>query len=192
MSRTIRPTMLATAIGQVLAARQFLANMTAPVVEQMTQRLTIRKSASGEIVTDITVTEAQAAESIGRVDVEEIETRAHAAGFAPPIETSPETQVCKSCYHVFMRDVSTCPECGAPGMKPKRIRSRHKPLTAADIVEGGVYVPKRGNDKTPNFVVTLVSPRYDAVNARKVDQSEGCVRGYSTDEFLALVSRRVA
>jgi hypothetical protein len=73
---------------------------------------------------------------------------------------------------------------------PKRIRVRSKPLTAADIVEGGEYVPKRGNDKTPNLYVASVGP--DLVAFRSVrDVPSAICQGVTMTDFLALVSRRI-
>lgn len=78
--------------------------------------------------------------------------------------------------------------------KPKRIRVRGKPLTVADIVPGGVYVPKRGNDKTPNIVVRAIDCGATFADPNTVLYT----RGESTEttraampEFLALVSRKV-
>jgi hypothetical protein len=80
---------------------------------------------------------------------------------------------------------------------PKRVRVRTKPLTAADIVTGGVYVPKRGNNKTPNLVVRSVKgvqrkckePEVSVLFMRKGD--DVWVGSATLPEFLALVARRV-
>lgn len=70
--------------------------------------------------------------------------------------------------------------------KPKRVRPpRGKPLTVADIVAGAFYVPKRGNNRTPNIVVE----RFDGrdVRYRQRDASNVC----NVEVFLSLVSRRI-
>lgn len=75
--------------------------------------------------------------------------------------------------------------------KPKRIRSRHKPLTALDIVIGGVYVPKRGNNKSPNWIVDSISPDGILIAAhRKDDRPEDINSAFTFPGFLALVARR--
>lgn len=113
----------------------------------------------------------------------------------PSIDAVLEThQVCGGCQLVVERTGKACHNCGAQTMKPKRIRSRHKPLTAYDVVEGGVYVPKRGNDKSPNLTVVdldrIESERYGVLVTylRAGDEdTESC----NLADFLALVSRRV-
>lgn len=100
------------------------------------------------------------------------------------------------CSQYFERGPKVCPFCGADAPKQaRRIRSRHKPLTVDDIVEGGVYVPKRGNNKTPNIRVTdveklqangaLYAVAYEREGVEDSDASCG------VEEFLALVARRV-
>lgn len=75
--------------------------------------------------------------------------------------------------------------------KPKRIRVRSPKLYACDIEVGGVYVPKRGNNRTPNIVVERVeresSGEVLAVRYRQRDDVHTC----SSDEFLSLVARRI-
>lgn len=76
--------------------------------------------------------------------------------------------------------------------KPKRIRVRSKPLTVDDIVAGGVYVPKRGNDKTPNIVVSGMTKDRFIISWRKSNESADARHtATSMYEFLKLVSRRV-
>jgi len=77
--------------------------------------------------------------------------------------------------------------------KPKRVRVRAKPLTVADIVVGGEYVPKRGNDKTPNFrVVERDDPKYpEDEGVLLAVERKGEIRHMSAVDFLALVARRV-
>lgn len=94
----------------------------------------------------------------------------------------------------ILRGELEVPEGGVRvGPIPKRIRSRHKPLTVADIVEGGVYVPKRGNDKTPNYRVTDIEPvplelDPDVYFEREgVENSDGWC---DLSAFLKLVARR--
>jgi hypothetical protein len=77
-------------------------------------------------------------------------------------------------------------------VKPKRVRVRTKPLTAADIVEGGEYVPKRGNNKTPNLVVAAVSPDGSLIVWHRSNESAAdCDSASTVAEFLALAARRV-
>jgi hypothetical protein len=76
----------------------------------------------------------------------------------------------------------------------KRIRIRSPKLYACDIEVGGEYVPKRGNDKTPNFVVTDIdrteAEKYgDLVIYRDGKSDDIC--SANMDDFLALVARRV-
>jgi len=75
--------------------------------------------------------------------------------------------------------------------KPKRVRVRVKPLTVEDIVASGIYVPKRGNNKTPNITVERTTLDHDSrirtVRYRQRDEVHVCTDA----EFLALVSRRV-
>lgn len=81
--------------------------------------------------------------------------------------------------------------------KPKRVRVRTKPLTAADIVKGGEYVPKRGNDKTPNLIVAEVwaAPAFDEPEPLETHVSydrKGVREVVTMADFLALVARRVS
>jgi len=77
--------------------------------------------------------------------------------------------------------------------KPKRVRSRHKPLTEDDIVVGCSYVPKKGNQFSPNFEVLRRSdPDIEAGEhgvllevRRQLD-----VRTIDLATFLTLVSRK--
>lgn len=75
--------------------------------------------------------------------------------------------------------------------KPKRVRVRAKPLTAADIAPGALYVPKRGNDKTPHLLILLV----DWVRSEVVYRQDGKITQTPTTvsiaDFLALAARRV-
>ena len=75
--------------------------------------------------------------------------------------------------------------------RSQRIRVRGKPLTTADIVPDGVYVPKRGNDKTPNIVVRAIDSRDETVLYTRDGAEIEPTRVAMTD-FLALVSRRVS
>lgn len=78
-----------------------------------------------------------------------------------------------------------------PKPKRKRVRVRTKPLTPDDIVEGGIYVPKRGNDKTPNWVVESFSPGKTIIAARRTTDAPGNVVPFTKSEFLEVVARRV-
>ncbi|QJI53013.1 hypothetical protein XccvBFoX4_gp59c [Xanthomonas phage FoX4] len=70
--------------------------------------------------------------------------------------------------------------------KPKRIRSRHKPLTEDDIVVGCSYVPKKGNQFSPKLKVIGIGPCgqvHYTVNTAKLDTP-------TKARFLTLVSRK--
>lgn len=113
--------------------------------------------------------------------------------FADMPKWTPPVQLCANdkCLYVYDRDASTCPGCGTPSQfkAPKRIRVRSKPLTEADIVEGGVYVPKRGNNATPNFKVLEVLP---VGRVRYHQPGRGGAReAVCAADFLSLVARRV-
>lgn len=76
--------------------------------------------------------------------------------------------------------------------RAKRIRPpRTKPLEPSDIVAGGEYVPKRGNNRTPNIIVERTTLDHDTrvrlVRYRWRDD----VRVLTDSEFLSLVARRV-
>lgn len=92
-----------------------------------------------------------------------------------------------------------CHVCGAQesgrhdrncrNFKPKRVRIRPKPLAEADIVVGGEYVPKRGNDRTPNYAVVDTSPAW--VTYRRVGSPPNEPAACTTyPDFLSLVARR--
>lgn len=75
--------------------------------------------------------------------------------------------------------------------KPKRVRVRAKPLTVTDIVVGAWYVPKRGNDKTPNLFVAAIDDAGVLYDRRRPDAlNVGEVTRVSMTDFLALVARR--
>ena len=102
-------------------------------------------------------------------------------------EPDTRTRLCPNCFAILARRNTKCDVCGV-ALTRLRDRVRSKALTAADITAGGEYVPKKGNNKSPNYVVQLVGPH--GVNAKRTNESEGCVKCYSVAEFLALVARR--
>lgn len=78
--------------------------------------------------------------------------------------------------------------------KPKRVRVRAKPLTAADIVIGGEYVPKRGNNKTPNLFVRDVQTHHAKCKEPTTVVhyvQKGKAHVDTMADFLALAARRV-
>jgi hypothetical protein len=88
-------------------------------------------------------------------------------------------------------DAAAAATSAALRAKPKRIRVRSKPLTVEDIVAGAIYVPKRGNNKTPNITVERTSldsqTRVRTVRYRQRDEVHFC----TDSEFLSLVARRI-
>lgn len=95
------------------------------------------------------------------------------------------------------RDVSA--ECGEQGLKPKRIRPPKTKLHACDVEAGALYVPKRGNDKTPRLRVVMVVMDESETPARvwfcrenEPDKVAVHPDGTPVADFLALVARRVA
>lgn len=88
--------------------------------------------------------------------------------------------------------VETCdsPKVEEKTAKRKRIRVRSKPLTEADIVIGGEYVPKRGNDKTPNYKVVDLGNNY--VSWTRGPAEAGTAGAFEMANFLALVARRAS
>lgn len=116
-----------------------------------------------------------------------------------------ESLICtnRECLHVFIRGPEVCPYCGARAPKQaKRIRSRHKPLTVADIVangEGAAYVPKKGNNKSPNIIVRALGCGPQGSNEWSVvwSRENETPHDYDTpncdpiDVFLSIVARRV-
>jgi hypothetical protein len=79
--------------------------------------------------------------------------------------------------------------------KRKRIRVRSPKLYACDVEVGAVYVPKLGNDKTPNVVVSAVSFDDDEmVNSVWYHRSNESVFNAvhaPVEDFLAIVARKV-
>jgi hypothetical protein len=123
-------------------------------------------------------------------DVQAAEFEAHGPTIAemiedgtlpPPVEPSRELSAECSADEV------------AEPAKRKRVRVRTKPLTAADIVVGAAYVPKRGNNRTPNLTVVDV----DYAEAKEFGPLVVYQRAGDEDidsanmaDFLALVARR--
>lgn len=82
-------------------------------------------------------------------------------------------------------------EYDEPKRKPKRIRPPRQTLGIDDISAGGEYVPKRGNNRTPNIVVERTTLDHESrvrkVRYRQRDEVHVCTDA----EFLKLVARRV-
>lgn len=107
-------------------------------------------------------------------------------GFDRTASLSNDTYVCECGGN------GDAPEAAVRYAKPKRVRVRVKPLTAADIAVGAWYVPKRGNDKTPNLFVAAIDDAGVLYDRRRPDAlSVGEVTRVSMADFLALVARRV-
>lgn len=110
-------------------------------------------------------------------------------------EAQPRTRICPACFLVLNRCDTSC-TCGAK-LPRLRDRVRSPKLYACDIEAGGEYVPKRGNDKTPNYYVvatTDVEGITDRVWYRRMNESDANAvhpTGHAVADFLALVSRRV-
>jgi len=183
MQRTIRPHLLAVAIGHALAAMTFVRR----IVDAREAETAPGYDASAEKA----IAETSAALRDKGTDPDAAPMSGEAAVRYAPVQTCKNVE----CLRVFMRDAPTCPACGTSGMKPKRNRVRGRKLYACDLEPGGVYVPKRGNNKTPNFEIVRAFGRLEdgfasSVIARRVGE-EGDGVSYSAEEFLALVARRV-
>lgn len=80
-------------------------------------------------------------------------------------------------------------------VKPKRVRIRSPKLYACDIEVGAAYVPKRGNDKTPNIIVSAVTLDDDdmvtGVWWHRANESAVDTTFAQVDDFLSIVARRV-
>lgn len=108
--------------------------------------------------------------------------------------------------HMLVENQPVCvsfPEegCVSVGMRlrrTKRVRIRSKPLTVDDVITGMYYVPKRGNDRTPNYRVVAVQyggDRHPALvwfcRDNELDKMACHPTGTPVAEFLSLVARRV-
>lgn len=81
-------------------------------------------------------------------------------------------------------------------VKRKRVRVRSPKLYACDIEIDAAYVPKRGNDKTPNIVVSAVTVDDDEmVNGvwwHRANEPAADATFVQVDEFLSLIARRAS